>query len=226
MRMILAMGLVLASLSINPVEATKEAHAADIETLHVRVVGVHDGDTLTALTADKRQLKVRLHGIDAPELGQPFGQASKRALSDLVFGKQVTLHTTGTDRYGRTLARVTVGDIEVDAQMIATGHAWHYSRYDHTAALEAAERKARAARRGLWAHRVPCRYGIGREKREPRPHGLIEPNGSEPFRVSGALSQAHSRSAMQHGGNNLLPELLYRRNGSRMILPRAWILCS
>ena len=43
-----------------------------------------------------------------------------------------------------------VGDIEVEAQVIATGHAWHYSRYDHTAALEAAERNARAARRGLW----------------------------------------------------------------------------
>ena len=105
------------------------SHAADVQTITARVVGVHDGDTLTAMTDDKRQLKVRLHGIDAPELGQPFGQASKRALSDMVFGKQVTLHTTGTDRYKRTLARVTVGDIEVEAQVIATGHAWNYSRY-------------------------------------------------------------------------------------------------
>jgi micrococcal nuclease len=129
--------------------------AGPAETLHVRVVGVHDGDTITALTDDKRQLKVRLHGIDAPELGQPYGQTSKRALSDLVFGKQVTLHTTGTDRYKRTLAHVTVGDIEVDAQMIVTGHAWHYSRYDHTAAMDAAERNARASRRGLWADAQP-----------------------------------------------------------------------
>ena len=132
------------------VVASLQAHAADVQAITARVVGVHDGDTLTALTDDNRQSKVRLHGIDAPELGQPFGQASKRALSDLVFGKQVTLHTTGTDRYKRTLARVMVGDIEVEAQVIATGHAWHYSRYDHTAALEAAERNARAARRGLW----------------------------------------------------------------------------
>jgi len=130
------------------------AAAADPERFTARVVGVHDGDTLTALD-DKRQLKVRLHGIDAPELGQPFGQASKKALSDLVFGKTVTLHTTGTDRYKRTLARVTAGDIEVEAQVIATGHAWHYSRYDHTTALEAAERNARAARRGLWADAEP-----------------------------------------------------------------------
>jgi micrococcal nuclease len=92
-------------------------------------MGVHDGDALTALTDGMRQLQVRLRGIAAPELGQPFGQASKRALSDLGFGKQVTLQKTGTDRYKRTLARVTVDDIEVEAQVIATGHAWHCSRY-------------------------------------------------------------------------------------------------
>jgi endonuclease YncB( thermonuclease family) len=135
--------------------ATLQAHAADVQTLSARVVGVHNGDTLTALTDDNRQFNVRLHGIDAPELGQPFGWASKQALSELVFGKQVTLQTTGTDRYKRTLARVTLGDIEVDAQMIATGHAWHYKKYDKTAVLNAAERNARAARRGLWADAEP-----------------------------------------------------------------------
>jgi len=121
----------------------------------LRVVNVHDGDTLAALDDTNTQHRIRLQAVDAPELGQPFGQASKRALSDLVFGKQVTLHTTGTDRYGRTLTHVTVNDIEVDAQMIATGHAWHYQRYDHTATLEAAERNSRAARRGLWAGAEP-----------------------------------------------------------------------
>jgi len=82
-------------------------------------------------------------------LRQPFGQASKRALPDLVFGKHVPLHTTGTDRYKSTLAHVAVGDIELDAQMIVTGHAWQCT-YDKTVVLEAAERNARAARRGLW----------------------------------------------------------------------------
>jgi len=132
----LAMASVLLSLSTGPVEAAEKPHPVPKgQTVTGRCVGVHDGDALTALTDDKRQLKVRLHRIDAPELGQAFGQASKRALSDLVFGKQVTLHTTGTVRYKRTLAHVTVGDIEVDAQMIATGHAWHYKQYDHTAEL-------------------------------------------------------------------------------------------
>ncbi len=64
--------------------------AADA-TLHLRVVGVHDGDTLTGLNDQKEQVKVRLDAIDAPELGQPFGRSSKKALSDKVFGKDVVV---------------------------------------------------------------------------------------------------------------------------------------
>ena len=48
-----------------------------------KVVGVSDGDTLTVLTAEKRQVKVRLHGIDAPETGQDFGSRAKQAASEL-----------------------------------------------------------------------------------------------------------------------------------------------
>ncbi len=69
-------------------------------TVHLRVVGVHDGDTITGLTDAKEQVKVRLDAIDAPELGQPFGQASKKALSEMVFGKSVTViekRKTSTD---------------------------------------------------------------------------------------------------------------------------------
>ena len=46
-----------------------------------RIVGVHDGDTITLLDVDNRQHKIRLDGIDAPELGQPFGRASKQHLA-------------------------------------------------------------------------------------------------------------------------------------------------
>ena len=55
------------------------------ETLTGRVVGVHDGDTLTLLVEGNRQIKVRLAGIDAPELSQPYGQKAKQALSNLAF---------------------------------------------------------------------------------------------------------------------------------------------
>ena len=48
------------------------------------MVGVSDGDTLTVLKG-RTQVKVRLHGIDAPETGQDFGSRAKQAASDLAF---------------------------------------------------------------------------------------------------------------------------------------------
>ena len=53
-----------------------------------RIVGVHDGDTITLLDADNRQHKIRLDGIDAPELGQPFGRASKQHLAELLANRE------------------------------------------------------------------------------------------------------------------------------------------
>src|ERR1700761_5007838 len=68
-----------------------------------RVVSVHDGDTVGVLTSAHEYIRVRLADIDAPELGQPFGQRSKRAMSDLVFGKTVAVEDHGLDQYGRTI---------------------------------------------------------------------------------------------------------------------------
>lgn len=60
--------------------------ASPLFALSGKVVSIHDGDTITALQ-DKRQIKVRLYGIDAPELKQPYGKKSKQFLSNLITGK-------------------------------------------------------------------------------------------------------------------------------------------
>jgi micrococcal nuclease len=62
------------------------------------VVGVHDGDTLTGITASNEQVKVRLDAIDAPEIKQPYGQAAKKALSDMFFGKEVVIYPKTKDK--------------------------------------------------------------------------------------------------------------------------------
>lgn len=120
------------------------------------MVGVSDGDTLTCLTAKKQQVKVRLYGIDAPEREQPYGNRSKQALSDLVFGKDVEVEDRGTDKYKRTIGRVTVGSVDVNREMVAKGMAWHYMRYDQSQKLADAEKAARAAKAGLWADSHAC----------------------------------------------------------------------
>ncbi len=118
------------------------------------VVGVHDGDTLTLRTINETP-KVRLFGIDTPELGQPFGNNAKQALSSLVFGKSVTISSSGKNRYDRTLGVVFLGNGNVNAQMIRMGMAWHYKQYSNSVPMQQFEDYARANRIGLWADPNP-----------------------------------------------------------------------
>jgi micrococcal nuclease len=120
-----------------------------------RVVTVHDGDTVWCLDDDKVRHKVRLFGIDAPEIGQPFGTKSRDRLAELIKGREVEVEGHGHDRYGRPLARLEIDGQDVDRQMVLDGMAWHFKRYSNDATLAAAEVEARAARRGLWADRQP-----------------------------------------------------------------------
>jgi endonuclease YncB( thermonuclease family) len=125
-----------------------------IEEISGKVVGVTDGDTITVLV-NKETSKVRLEGIDAPESGQSFGTKSKQALSEFVFGKVVTVRKTGTDRYGRTLGIVIVGDVDVNARMVKDGWAWHFKKYNDEERLAKLEVAARNEKIGLWADENP-----------------------------------------------------------------------
>jgi len=121
-----------------------------------KVVGVHDGDTATVLDADKRQYKFRFNGIDAPELKMDFGNKSKANLSDLIFGKEVTVLYSKIDKYGRYVGTVFVNGTDANLEQIKAGLARHYKKYadeqsekDRKAYADA-ETAAREAKRGLW----------------------------------------------------------------------------
>ena len=79
-----------------------------------RVVGVSDG-------ASFKQVKVRLGEIDTPESKQPYGERAKQALSDLAYNQQARVVVQDTDRYGRTVGRVYVGGVDVNAEMVKQG---------------------------------------------------------------------------------------------------------
>jgi endonuclease YncB( thermonuclease family) len=126
------------------------AVAADL-----RVVRVSDGDTFTGLDAENRQIKVRLHGIDAPEAKQAFGTVARKALADLIADKTVSVEEVDRDRYGRVVGRVTVGGKLVNAEQVRAGMAWRYVQFDRRNEFGALEGEARRHRRGLWADAHP-----------------------------------------------------------------------
>ncbi len=123
------------------------------------MVGVVDGDTLVVQIKDGSRLTLRLHGIDAPERDQPHSDEALRTLNELVGGRTVRFEVIDIDRYGRTVARVHVGDTDANAELVRRGAAWVYRRYSDDPVLLASEREARAEKRGLWARpaseRVP-----------------------------------------------------------------------
>ena len=115
-----------------------------------KVIGISDGDTITILTSNKEQIKIRLAEIDAPESNQPYGKRSKQLLSELVFNKNVLVKKETIDRYKRIVGRVYIGDVYVNAAMIEAGGAWVYRKYATDASLFILEEKARKAKIGLW----------------------------------------------------------------------------
>lgn len=136
------------------------AHTASAESLHGKVVGISDGDTITVLI-DHHEVKVRVAGIDAPEKKQPFGQRSKEHLSDCAFGKSVAVEWSKKDRYGRTIGKVTADGVDCGLRQVQDGLAWHYKAYakEQTRidrkAYGQAEDGAKAVHSGLWATSNP-----------------------------------------------------------------------
>ncbi len=129
------------------------AHGA---TITGKVVGISDGDTLTILTREREQVKVRLHGIDAPESKQAFGTRAKQELSLLAFGKEARVEVVEKDRYGRSVGRVFVGAVDVNLELVRRGFAWWYRSYaKKDRGLAAAELEAKNAGRGLWGEKSP-----------------------------------------------------------------------
>ena len=153
------------------------ASAAVIEG---RVVAVADGDTVTVLDARKRQQKVRLTGIDAPEKRQPFGEASRQHLAGLVFGRAVEARCPKRDRYGRWLCKLRVDGRDANFAQLAAGMAWHYKAYGKDQGLfdftgyALAELEARYRRRGLWADPRPqAPWAFRRARREAAGGGVF-----------------------------------------------------
>lgn len=123
------------------------------------VVGIQDGDTLTARCPDAAgaatAVRVRLAEIDAPERGQPWGTSARESLSELCFGKQASLSETGRDRYGRAVARVTCQGEDASVYQAKRGMAWAYLKYLTDKSVLDATESARTERVGLWADQAP-----------------------------------------------------------------------
>ena len=175
--------------------------------LRGRVIGISDGDTFMVLTPGNQQVKIRLAEIDAPESGQPYGQKSKQALSDLISGKRVLIRVQTTDRYGRTVGRPYVGDLDICAEMVRIGAAWAYREYLRDEELLALEADAKAQKRGLWglseAQNVPPwewrRSGAGNQAGDCNIKWNINSKGNRIYHLPGSQHYAQTKINTSRG---------------------------
>jgi len=136
------------------------AYAATPRPLVAKVERVSDGDTIIAFTGNQTKLRIRLLGIDAPEIphgkkpGQPYGEEARDYLDHMIGGKTVRVDAYGPDKYKRILAVVWDEQINVNLLMVAMGHAEVYRGAPCQAycrELEDTEAKAKRDRVGMWA---------------------------------------------------------------------------
>lgn len=126
------------------------------------VVGVHDGDSITVRRADTgKTAKVRIYGVDCPELGQPYGDKARDLTARVLLGKTVQVIPAQKARsYKRVVGGIVLlGDMLVlqDA-LVSSGFAWVDDRYCKMAVCDLwrlHQREAKAAGRGLWKNKNP-----------------------------------------------------------------------
>lgn len=118
------------------------------------VIKIHDGDTISVVRRGHAE-KVRLAGIDCPELRQAFGQRAKNFTSSLAAGQMVAVHVQGKDEHDRHLGVVTLPDGRVlNRELVKAGMAWR-AKGSKNKQVSQLEKDARRAKRGLWSETDP-----------------------------------------------------------------------
>jgi micrococcal nuclease len=125
---------------------------AEARSLHGSVSHLTDGDTLWVRAPGAREAQqIRLQGIDAPEICQPFGAQSRDALAARVLHRQVQVAISARDVYERSIGRVNLQGDDISAWLVVHGYAWSAQFHGRAGPYAKLEAQARAARRGLWA---------------------------------------------------------------------------
>lgn len=125
------------------------------DTVEGKVTRIIDGDSILVTDSKSVEYEVQLEGIDAPELKQDFGKESTEGLTKLLKGKTVRLTWKSKDNFDRLLAQVYDGEKHINMEMIKSGMAWHFKRYNKDETLGKAESEAKEAKKGLWAIESP-----------------------------------------------------------------------
>ena len=140
---------------------------ADVNGVISRVI---DADTVVLKSDQGINYKIRLLGIDAPEINQVYGKEATRYLSNKVLGKNLKVLGKNKDRYHRLLGKLILNGNDINLDLVKNGMAWHYKFYKKSQEKKDqllysnAEIYAKVNKLGLWAEKLPVPPWQWREK--------------------------------------------------------------
>lgn len=151
-----------------------------------------DGDTLELIpSGESKPIRIRLEGIDAPELNETFGREATAFTRRLLDKQPVRVEGRDVDGYGRLVARVIVGGRDASRALLEAGLACHFTRFANDPALATAERQARSTNQGFWSPTAD----------KPRCTGLstttkpaATPGGASPKDAAGRTTRSSGRT--------------------------------
>ena len=115
---------------------------------------IADGDTIIVERIGGQKVRIRLYGVDCPELDQPYGKEAKNFLESFLVNSTVAIEDVEIDRFGRLVALVYLGDgPTMQETLLEEGLAWVYPKYCKRAeclSWQKQEETARKLQRGLW----------------------------------------------------------------------------
>lgn len=135
--------------------------AVQAEVYVATVTRVLDGDTVYIDAGDRKHVRIRLKGVDAPEKDQTKGDLAKEVLTQMVLGKEVLVNSFGKDKYGREVAQIGCDGQDAGAEMLSLGLVWAYRSFlgdlddDWREEYLKREDRAKHFRLGIWEDSDP-----------------------------------------------------------------------
>lgn len=128
-------------------------YAKDYHAVLIRVI---DGDTIVIANIETREkIRVRLYGIDCPEMNQPYGVEAKEILIKHIEDSPLEVKELSTGKYGRKICKIKVKGIYLSEILLLNGLAWVYEKYYKGNEYQVYQKYAKNNKRGIWSQNNP-----------------------------------------------------------------------
>lgn len=144
------------------------------DSFYAEVIKVADGDTVTVKTESGAKTRIRLYGVDSPELKQESGADAKQFTEKLLLKKKVRVDVKDRDSYGRLVADIYIGNLNFNKEIVKNGYAWYFRKYlKNSIEMEKLENEAKKSKIGLWKNSSPVPPWKFRDKKRGGTNGIF-----------------------------------------------------